>query len=303
MKALAISGGSTKISFLAGTAIELMKLNDYDIITGISAGSIISILLAIKHYDILETSILTATEDDFFKVKPVNSHGKLTIKAVIRAITGKHSLGKYSLDKLLKKFYTPAMHDQMMLCGKIVKVGAVNLNLVRIEYCDITKVDFETAIKWVVASASIPIMTEPVKIGEHYYCDGGVMEHVGGVEAIDSGATSLDVIFSRPETPTLTESDIEWKPKNLFSVATRVLDVMPRNITVENESEIKLECMTQNLPLNIFYTPFTLTGSLYKIDTDLSRSWYQLGKDLITNPSTDNEYHNNLGDGGDIIKS
>jgi predicted acylesterase/phospholipase RssA len=294
MKGLAISGGSTKIGFLAGAAIELMKNNDYEILVGISAGSIICLLLGVKDYDTLEYSILDTTEDDFFEVKPTKKNGKISFKALMRVISGKQSLGKYSLDKLLKKYYTPEKHDLLRQSGKIVKIGAVNLNLVKIEYCDITKVDYETAIQWVVASSSIPITTETVKIGEYYYIDGGALEHVGGMNAIEEGVTSLDVVFSRPERLELTESDVEWKPYNVLGVILRTLSVMSRNITLENESEIKLTCYQKNIPLNMYFTPFMLTSSLYKMDKDLSKSWFELGKQMILNPDTDNEYHNNL---------
>lgn len=294
MKGLAISGGSTKIGFLGGAAIELMKQHDYEILTGISAGSIICLLLGIKDYDVLENAIMQTTEDDFFDVKPTRSNGKISIKAVFRIISGKQSLGKYSLDKLLKNYYTPEQHEKLKNSGKIVKIGAVNLNLVKIEYCDITKVDYETAIKWVVASSSIPITTETVKIGEYYYIDGGALEHVGGINAIEEGATSLDVVFSRPERLELTESDIEWTPKSVLGVVLRTLTVMSRNTTLDNESEIKLTCFQNNIPLNMYFTPFMLTSSLYKMDKDLSRSWFELGKQMILNPDTQHEYHNNL---------
>ncbi len=294
MKGLAISGGSTKISFLSSVATELMKRNDYEVITGISAGSIIALLIAIKDYDILENAIMNTTEDDFFEVKPTKDNGKISLKAVFRVISGKQSLGKYSLDKLLKKYYTPEQHERMKNSGKIVKIGAVNLNLVRIEYCDITKVDYETAIKWVVASSSIPIATETVKIGEYYYIDGGSLEHVGGIAALEAGSKSLDVIFSRPEKIELTESDVEWTPKSVLGVMLRTITVMSRNTTIENESEIKLACFQKNIPLNIYYTPFALTTSLYKMDKDLSRAWFELGKQMILNPDAEHEYHNNL---------
>jgi predicted patatin/cPLA2 family phospholipase len=280
-KGLAISGGSTKISFLAGAAIELMKINDYDIITGISAGSIISLMLGIGEFDLLQTAVYNCTQDDFFDVKPLNDNGDIRIRSLFRLLKGKHSLGDFSLIDLLKKYYTPEMHERMQNSGKSVKVGAVNMNLIQIEYCDITKVDYELALKWVVASSSIPLATDAVKIGDYYYFDGGVLEHVGGMEALMSGAEHLDVVYSRSENLEVTAKDLAWKPKNIFSVVMRTLDVMGTRVSFENESEIDLYCKYMKIPLQNFYAPFTLTENLYKMDTDLSKAWFELGKKQV----------------------
>lgn len=298
MKALSISGGSTKISFLAGSAIELMKENDYDIITGISAGAIICLLLGIKNYPTLKLSVTDSTDDDLFDLKPTKDNGNISIRALLRVISGKESLGKYAMNKLLRKYYTIEDHIKNQESGKIIKVGAVNLNLVRIEYCDITKVDYDTALNWVVASSSIPIATECVKIGDYYYVDGGVLEHVGGMQAIEDGATTLDVIFSRPDKMELLDKDIDWKPKNILAVMMRTLSVMSSNVTFENESEIKLTCTEKNIPLNIYYTPYVLTTTLYKMEKDLSRSWFELGRQVILSPNIYSEYHNGLEEPG-----
>jgi predicted acylesterase/phospholipase RssA len=283
-KALAISGGSTKIGFLSGAAIELMKTHNYDIITGISAGSIISLLLAIEEFEVLQEAVYNCTQDDFFDVKPLNDKGAITTSSIFRVLTGKHSLGKFTLTKLLKRYYSPEMHERLQNTGKIVKVGAVNMNLIQIEYCDITRVEYETALKWVVASSSIPLATEAIKIGDYYYYDGGVLEHVGGMEALESGAEYLDVIYSRSEKLEPVAKDIAWKPKNIFSVVMRTLDVMATNISLENESEIDLYCKYKKVPLTNYFAPFTLTEDLYKMDTDLSKAWFELGrKEVLKN--------------------
>jgi predicted acylesterase/phospholipase RssA len=280
-KGLAISGGSTKIGFLAGAAIELMKTHDYDIITGISAGSIISLMLSIGEFEVLQDAVFNCTSNDFFEVNPVNDKGEIKFRSIFRLLQGEHSLGNFKLIELLKKHYTPEMHERLQNSGKIVKIGAVNMNLIRNEYCDIAKVEYETALKWVVASSSIPLATDAVKIGDYYYFDGGVLEHVGGMEALESGAEHLDVVYSRSEKLEVTAKDIAWKPKNIFSVVMRTLDVMATNISLENESEIDLYCKYKRIPLTNYFAPFTLTENLYKMDTDLSKAWFELGRKIV----------------------
>lgn len=283
MKALAISGGSTKIGFLAGAAIELCKRNDYQIVTGISAGSIISLLLAIGEFDLLKESILPIDTPNFFKHEPLNDKNNITLSAIWRVITGKPSLAEFTLESLIKNIYQSTHHIRLQESGKIVKVGASNLNLKRIEYCDITKVDYELALKWVVASCSIPVTTEPVKIGNFFYVDGGVLEHIGGLEAIDSGATSLDLVFSRPENEESSHDDIDWEPKNVIDVLFRTLSVMSDNNSHNDEKLIMKTCLIKNIPLSIYFTPFKLTDGMYKMDLDLTKSWFELGRESVTN--------------------
>jgi predicted patatin/cPLA2 family phospholipase len=283
MKALSISGGSTKIGFLAGSAIELCKRNNYQIITGISAGSVISLLLAIDEFELLEGSILPIDTPDFFKNEPLNDKNNIKISAIWRILVGKTSLAEFTLSDLIRRIYTKEHHLKLQNSGKIVKVGAANLNLNQIEYCDISKVDYELAIKWVVASSSIPVTADLVKIGDYLYTDGGVLQHVGGLEAINSGATKLDVVFSRPEEMELSHDDINWSPKNILDVLFKTISIMSDNNSFNDKDIIEKTCLIKNIPLSIYYTPFKLTSGMYKMDSDLTKSWFELGREQVLN--------------------
>ncbi len=97
MKTLSISGGSTKIAALGGSAITLLKDYSYkpEIICGISSGGLLALPLAMGLYNELEELITNFKLDDIFgKYKPVNNKGKLTIRSLFRLLTGKPSLGK-----------------------------------------------------------------------------------------------------------------------------------------------------------------------------------------------------------------
>lgn len=241
--------GSTKIGFLGGAAVELDKKHNFKIYSGISAGAIINLLLPLGEYDLLKKSIVESDVDDLFKVKPANDKDQLTLGSIWRVVRGKNSLGAYTMKKLLKQYYKPEHHVRLQECGKIVIVGAVNFNTEDIEYCDITKVDYETALDWVTASSSIPITCEPVKIGDCYYYDGGVREHVSGIKVLNSGATSLCVVFSRPEHLELSENQQHWLPSNVFKVAVKTLRIMSKDITFEDEEKIKKRCKAKKKSL------------------------------------------------------
>lgn len=280
-KGLAISGGATKVSFLAGAAIEMNKVNDYQIYSGISAGSIINLLLPIGEYDILKESVMNSSTGDLFSHPPLNNKDNITLSAIWRVITGKNSLGDFTLKDLLKKYYKPEHHVKMQSSGKIVKVGATNYDLMKVDYCDITKVDYDTALNWVVASSSIPMVCQPVSINNFDYYDGGVMEHVSGLEVIRTGATELDVIFSRPQHMDLLNTP--WTAKNVLEVAMRTFNIMSKDISAEDEYAIRLTCQENKIPLNIIYPSAELESGMYEMNTDLMTRWWSLGHDAAIN--------------------
>lgn len=275
MRAIAISGSSTKIGFNAGVCVELCKNFNYDIFTGISGGAIICLLLPLGEFDILQKSIFETDIHDFFSIPPLTNNDKITFKGLIRILTGKNSIGKYNIKTLLKKYYTPELHIKMMNSGKIVIVGATNYNTKKIEYCDITKVDYDTCLDWVVASTSIPLACEPILINRNYYFDGGVVEHVSGLKAIDLGGLSLDVVFSRPKNRDL-EID-NWKPNNILKIGDRTFDILSRDVTYQDEDKILLRCEAEKIPVNIIYAPYVLTNSMYEMTKELSIKWWNLG--------------------------
>src|SRR5687768_7230011 len=105
MKHLGISGGGTKIAGLFGVAETLMIEKNFkpDVISGISAGAILSLPLALGKFDEVKKMVLSFTLKDFFSDPPVKENGKFTMGALWRVVTGKPYLGKQeNLEKKLK---------------------------------------------------------------------------------------------------------------------------------------------------------------------------------------------------------
>src|SRR5687767_5122260 len=105
MKHLGISGGGTKIAGLYGVAEALLVEKKFkpDIISGISAGAILSLPLALGKFKEVKELVLNFTLDDFFSKKPVKQNGKFTLGALWRVLSGKPYLGKQGeLEKKLR---------------------------------------------------------------------------------------------------------------------------------------------------------------------------------------------------------
>jgi len=97
MKHLGISGGGTKIGGLFGAAEVLMQEKGFqpDYISGISAGAILSVPLAMRKFDVVRKLVLNISLKDFFSQKPVTKKGNFNIPRVVQNITA----GKPYLDR------------------------------------------------------------------------------------------------------------------------------------------------------------------------------------------------------------
>ena len=114
MKILNLSGASTNIGFLFGVSESLItrKNQQFDVISGISSGAILSLPLALGKFNEVRELVLNYDLDTFFRVKPVNKKGRLTLRGIWRAIKGESSLGDQS--KLLEVIKTYNLWDTLL---------------------------------------------------------------------------------------------------------------------------------------------------------------------------------------------
>ncbi len=287
---IAFSGSSTKIQFHLGVAHELTTLGfEPQYLDGCSGGAIVQLFMSIKKFD-KETidTFLDVQAGDVFNIAPMNANNKLTFKAKLRAITGKPSLGKQdNLLKLIKKNFTEEDYLEMKATKKKVFCTVFNLNTRFSESVNICRpsMDYYTAMRFVLASASIPLAVEPVKIGRSYYYDGGVIEHNGGKNlAKRKELDSLVTVWSRPDIlqkkkkTRITNFWEKWTPGGLKKNAERVLDGIVFNTSLEDEETIDLLCKANNIEQIKLFPSYQLMDELYKFDKDLQRSMYEHGK-------------------------
>lgn len=111
----------------------------------------------------------------------------------------------------------------------------------------------------VIASASMPIIMEPVK---KVWLDGGIRETVPLAKAIEDGAEEIYILLCNPWTR--NPDDIEH-PKNWFDVLTRTIDVMTHEVFVNDIQD----CIDNNnnpekrtITLHLYAPPYTHTESM-----------------------------------------
>lgn len=245
-KGLAISGGGNKIGWLYGKAYNLMvkNKNDYNVITGISSGALLTPFLCLGLFDKIHHILLK--EKRIWKIKPFSLFG------FIYAFFCGKSFGKMRLKEIYKKYYTPDKHKKLLESNKDAIIGVYNMTKGQYETFNITNIEnYKKVINIIIASASPTLITDPVKINDNYYCDGGLAKHCEVDYIIDKNY-KLDAIFSRPETKNVKVKKL--KLKNIFSVLI--------NTPLYYVSE-KDELKVRNYGGNLYFPKEELTDVFY----------------------------------------
>jgi predicted acylesterase/phospholipase RssA len=287
IKHLGLSGGGTKIHGLFAAAKEVMKNHGYypDYYTGISAGAILAIPLALRLYDEIEAITSTLTLKTFFSKSPVNKKNKISIWAVLRAtlgalgITKTNSLGEMgNLEPLLRKVITPERFKEYQESKEtfISYVGYIDAKTAGRRYVNLKEVDYETAIKSIIASSSIPVFTEPVHIGGDIGIDGGVRDHIGTGWILDQIKIDKTIsIYSRPES---LEGYLDpiWKDKNFLGILMRTMDILLMEVSKSDEKIEDEICSNKKIGQKKIFLPKIMDG-FYDVAPEKMELLYQAG--------------------------
>ncbi len=92
-------------------------------------------------------------------------------------------------------------------------------------------------VDWLWASACAPAFMTLVKKDDQEYVDGGIVEHIPIQDAIDKGATEIDVVIHRKSE--YTEYP-DYKSKNILDLFMKVIEVMHKEISKKDISYSKL---------------------------------------------------------------
>lgn len=231
MKALSLAGGDlVGVCFEAGLLAGLTDKGEaWDAITGTSAGAIVATYLANQRG--LGRSWHEAAADLvrlLYRLKGprdvVQPRG--TLRLGWSLLANRAWPGLYSLDPL-RQLLAANVSRATLLKGPPIRVAVFNLDLGVTQYVGPDDPDY---LEFVVASASVPIVTPVVVIRGHRYCDGGIQEIA---PAVQLGATSVDIVTKSPEG-----IPGRWaEPETARHTLQRVLAGMTREIL---EADLKL---------------------------------------------------------------
>lgn len=284
MRALVISGGGSKGAFAGGIAEYLIREQGqrYGLFVGTSTGSLLIPLLAIGEISKIRKIYTSVTQDDIFSNCPFiirkDAEGyKSSINhwgIVKMFIKGAKTFGDSSnLRNLIKEILTEKDFHRIRSHFVDVVVTVSNFSTNRVEYKTAKEGSYEDFVDWMWASANfIPFMSLLEKNGQEYG-DGGFGDLTPISEAINRGATEIDVIVLKTEKPRLKHK----KVRNALELTTRVFDFMLDQISNDDITIGKLAGAEKQVTLNFYHPPELLTENSLVFDPESMSRWWQQG--------------------------
>lgn len=285
MRALVISGGGSKGAFAGGVAQFLLKemQHDYDIFVGTSTGSLLIPHLALQKIEKIKAVYTSVTQESIFSLCPFtikrDKYGDKQIGInhfnVLRNFLRKSkTFGEsYNLRTLIEETFTEDEFDTLKNSGKEVVVTVSNLSLNQVEYKSIRDFDYVDFCDWIWISCNYTPFMSLVKKGSCEYADGGFGSIVPIEEAIERGATEVDVIILETEVTFYNR----LPSRNVFSLITNMYGYMSDRIEKQNIRIGKFVAVNNQAILNFYYTPTVLTTNTLIFDNDKMTKWWETG--------------------------
>jgi predicted patatin/cPLA2 family phospholipase len=292
MRALVISGGGSKGAFAGGVAQYLLqeKLHQYDLLIGSSTGSLLIPHLALGNVNKIQGIYTSVDMNKIFDINPFvvkkREEGDVVsvnhFNVLLQFLRGKRTFGEsHKLKDYIKDNFTIDEFNQLKTSGCNIIVTVTNLSKNEVEYKAITDFDYEEFCEWIWISCNyIPFMSLVTK-NNCEYGDGGFSSLVPIREAINRGATEVDVVILETEMQTVPMKI----GKNPFSLMIDLFQTLLNQVEKHDITIGKLAANNKNVKLNLYYTPTQLTNNALIFNKDKMKQWWQQGYDYAKNKS------------------
>ena len=286
MRALVISGGGSKGAFGGGVAEYLINdLNrQYDILIGTSTGSLLVPQLAIGKIENLKRAYTTVGQKDVYSVCPFiikrdknnQPYTKINHFNILKMfLKGKRTFGEHhNLLDTIRRTFSREEFEIIKKSKKKVIATVANLSLNIVEYKYVADCTYEEFTEWMWISTSfVPFMGLVQKDG-YDYADGGFGSRIPIEEAINAGATEVDVIILNPKY-SIPEKDTMY---NAFDVLLRAMEFMHNRIGRHDIYIGHLQSVYDNsVHVNFIFTPRVLTEHSFIFFHDQMKAWWEEG--------------------------
>ncbi|MGK0385562.1 MAG: NTE family protein [Patiriisocius sp.] len=285
MRALVISGGGSKGAFGGGVAQYLIEElgHNYDLFIGTSTGSLLISHLALNKIEKIKEVYTSVTQQTIFSICPFtikkDTWGEEQIsinhlKVLFNFLKGRKTFGESkNLRKLIRKTLSKEEFVILKESNKDVVVTVSNLSLHLVEYKSIKDMTYDDFCDWIwISSNYVPFMSLVKKDGCEY-ADGGFGSIVPIKEAIDRGATEVDVIVLETEVTYYNR----LASKNVFELISNLHDFMIDRVEKQNIIIGKFAAGNKNAIINLYYTPTVLTTNSLIFNKEKMTRWWKIG--------------------------
>lgn len=292
MRALVISGGGSKGAFAGGVAQYLLeeKNHKYDLFLGTSTGSLLLPHLALGKVDKIKSIYTDVSMNKIFNVNPfvVTHKGGIDtvsinhLNVILQFIKGRRTFGESkNLQNFIKNNFTLSEFNQLKASQSEIIVTVTNLSLNSVEYKSIRDFEYEDFCDWIWISCNYTPFMSLVTKNKSDYGDGGFSSLVPINEAINRGATEVDVIILEMEKPIVPIKI----GKNPFSLMINLFVTLLNQIEKHNITIGKLAANSKNVKLNLYYTPVELTNNALVFNKIKMKKWWYDGYKYAQNKS------------------
>lgn len=284
MRALVISGGGSKGAFAGGVAQFLIQeaKHKYDLFVGTSTGSLLISHLALNKLDKIKEIYSSVNQDSIFNNCPFiikKKHGVEIIainhwNVVKNFIRGKKTFGESeNLRKLIRQSITMEEFEDLKDGDMDVVVTVSNLSLNQVEYKSINDCTYDEFCDWIWISSNYTPFMSLVKKNGCEYADGGLGSLVPIEEALQRGATEVDVVVLHTEVNHLNR----MSTKNPFDLITTIFAFMLDRIENQNVRIGKLVANQKDAIINFYYIPTVLTTNSLIFNKERMTMWWKRG--------------------------
>jgi predicted patatin/cPLA2 family phospholipase len=292
MRALVISGGGSKGAFGGGVAQYLLqeKFHKYDLLIGSSTGSLLIPHLALGNVDKIHGIYTSVDMSKIFDINPfvVKKRDDVDVVSInhfnvlLQFLKGKRTFGESNkLKSYIKENFTSTEFNQLKASGCNIIVTVTNLSKNEVEYKSIADFDYDEFCEWIWISCNyIPFMSLVTK-NNNEYGDGGFSSLVPIREAINRGATEVDVVILETEMQSVPKTI----GKNPFSLMIDLFQTLLNQVEKHDITIGKLAANNKNVKLNLYYTPTQLTNNALVFNKEKMKQWWQQGYDYAKNKS------------------
>jgi hypothetical protein len=250
------------------------------VFAGVSSGILATIAWAFNKLPQAENLAKNLEYKHIFGKVPVNKNGKISVRGYARGLFTGYFGDSEGLFKTLKSFINEQeWNDFVKKEDKDLYCGVYNITLRHYELIYLNICDYETFLKYTVASCTIPMYCKPIKIGNYLYWDGGVQEHnpSGQILNIYKGQVkNLVSIYSRPKDKFQT-ADWGYSGKSIGRSLSVLTDAMQDAISYSNQEEEVIMCELNKINLIQLFAPRIMKG-IYDIDKTRLNELYEAVK-------------------------
>ena len=295
MRALVISGGGSKGAFGGGVAqylIEELK-HEYDLFIGTSTGSLLISHLALNKIEKIKEVYTSVNQNSIFSNCPFNikkdkwGEEQININhwsVLWNFIKGSKTFGEsHNLRHLIKQSITKEEFEAIKQSSTDVVVTVSNLSLHDTEYKSVKDFSYDDFCDWIWISCNYTPFMSLVQKNGCEYADGGFGSMVPIKEAVERGATEIDVIVLETEVTYYNK----LPSKNVFSLISNLHNFMVDRIEKQNIAIGKFVAGNKDAIINLYYTPSVLTTNSLIFNKKKMADWWQKGFDYAKYKNTE----------------